>query len=145
MGSGIALSIRNKWDDVYNAYMTAYHEQGLKLGDIVTISGKPEPFPWRQVDVNIDLYSGQLAPDIIIVNAMTQFECGNDKKVQYADYDAISAAFARIKILARDTGLPVHFPLIGAGLANGKWEEIEPLIVQALGPNIEKHLWLYKP
>ena len=57
----------------------------------------------------------------------------------------LEAAFGRIRMLARDTGLPVHFPLIGCGLAHGTWEEVSKRIELGLGPNIEKVLWHFAP
>jgi hypothetical protein len=75
---------------------------------------------------------------------MTQFDTAKGPDDVVVDYDAVSAAFSRIKLLARDTGLPVHFPLIGCGLANGNWGEVSKRIEESLGNDIEKHLWIYK-
>ena len=61
------------------------------------------------------------------------------------DYPAIERAFQAIGAFARETGLPVHFPLIGCGLAGGKWERVAPLIEAGLGASVPATLWLYKP
>jgi O-acetyl-ADP-ribose deacetylase (regulator of RNase III) len=139
MGSGIAKAIRDKWPGVYMDYLSIEDDQGYILGDIQVVAGANfESKSTSIMGYYEDIY---LPANIIVVNAMTQDNYGSDKSVVYVDYDAISAAFARIKILARETKLPVHFPLIGCGLANGEWKEVAPRIEAALGPNIEKHLW----
>lgn len=103
---------------------------GLKLGDVVAS------------DVtNKDSTNNST---LLVVSALTQQECGQDKEVLYVDYDAISASFSRIKLLAKHLKLPVHVPLIGCGLANGKWEEVGPRIEAALGSDIDVTLWVQK-
>jgi O-acetyl-ADP-ribose deacetylase (regulator of RNase III) len=121
MGSGIAKSIRSKWPQVYMDYIRRDANEELQLGSVVFTN---------------------IAQDLIVASALTQFDCGNDPERVYVDYDAITATFAQIKILAKETHLAVHFPLIGCGLANGKWEEVAPKIEAALGPDIEANLWL---
>jgi len=141
MGSGIAKSIRDLWDDVYQAYRQHHLKVGLRLGDTVSVAG----IHWGQVPVvtrHLAKISAQLPKKLIVVNAMTQDEYGRDPACVYVDYDGLAAAFARVRVLARDTGLPVHFPLIGCGLANGKWEEVSARIDQLLGPDIHKTLWV---
>lgn len=141
MGSGIAKAIREKWPVVYDAYESHYYncDDTLYLGDIVTVASYDCNDDWYPY---INNYTTDLPAELIVVNAMTQFDYGRDKNVVYVDYDAITAAFARVKILARETKLPVHFPRIGAGLANGDWDEIRTRIINTLGHDIEKHLWV---
>ena len=140
MGSGVARLIRDKWTGVYLAYREEHQFKGLKLGDVQFIGSALLTRPERETR---HLYKAilQLPEDLIVANAMTQFDCGNDPDVVYVDYDAVFAAFARIRLVARDTGLPVHFPLIGCGLANGKWEQVSQLIETALGNDVEAILW----
>jgi len=136
MGSGVAKSIRDKWPSVYNAYNDHYNFEGLHLGDTIPVCGER-----NTNSIHISKYTHQLPEELIVVNAMTQYEYGGVKGVVYVDYDAVAACFSCIKLLARDTGLPVHFPLIGCGLANGDWNIVSEIIESALGPDIEKHLW----
>jgi O-acetyl-ADP-ribose deacetylase (regulator of RNase III) len=140
MGSGVAFSIRQKWPIAYGLYIDRFQKAGLRLGDIIPVAGS-------DIDVSIlgvggVPWSNEIKGEIIVVNGMTQqFYC-TDKNEVYVDYDAISAVFAQVKLLANKTGLPVHFPKIGAGLANGYWNEIKQRIEAALGPNIESNLWI---
>ena len=65
---------------------------------------------------------------------------GRDPKVRYVDYEAIEQAFARIAKVAREHQLEVHYPLIGAGLANGDWGVISKIINQQL-EGVSHTLW----
>ena len=139
MGGGIAKFIRDKWPPVYQAYKNYHSKVGLRLGDVVNVSHfklRAEKSMARHIHDVCDV----LPERLIVVNAMTQDDFGNDPRRVYVDYDAIEAAFSRISLLARDTGLPVHFPLIGCGLAKGSWEDVEQRIQRAM-PDIDKTLW----
>lgn len=109
MGSGIARQIRSKWPNVYEVYRLKYQVMGLELGTIL---------PVRTLD-------GRM-----VVNCMTQYDCGNDGR-QYVDYDAIESCIAAINnhVEAWDV-TEVGFPKIGAGLAGGDWDRIEDIIVR---------------
>ena len=122
MGAGIALTIKNRFPAAFQVYREAHERAGLQLGTITF---------------------AEVEPDLIIVNAITQDDWRRtNKDIVLADYDAIEAAFARIRPLALERRLTVNFPLIGCGLAGGAWEEVAPRIERALGEEIEKHLWL---
>lgn len=140
MGAGIARQIRDKWPDVYSAYSSHRAKAGLRLGDVVAVGGKGL-FERKAAARHLNTVSHQLPDGLIVVNAMTQYDFGNDKTVVYADAEAIYAAFARIRVIARDSGLPVHFPQIGCGLANGKWEHVAPIIRNALGKSVDATVW----
>jgi O-acetyl-ADP-ribose deacetylase (regulator of RNase III) len=47
-------------------------------------------------------------------------------------YDAVGKCLAKVAAKAKELGASVHMPRIGCGLAGGRWEVIEPLIVQSL-------------
>jgi O-acetyl-ADP-ribose deacetylase (regulator of RNase III) len=149
MGGGIAWSIREKWPGVFAAYSNHEAAVGLHLGDIVAVSKHgvvtQTDSEGKIFTADTEYRDNNLPPELIVVNAMTQFNFGGNTDVIYVDYDAISACFARVKILARQSGLAVHFPLIGCGLANGDWEEVSNRIEQALGPDIKTQLWLLPP
>lgn len=154
MGSGIARLIRDKWPGVFQVYREAHLRGRLLLGDVLPVAYAPEdqgslvtfepsepPFSEAVSRHLAGTFSG-LPEELIVVNAMTQYDFGGDPSRVYVDYDALEAAFKRVYLLSRDSGLPVHFPAIGCGLANGQWSEVEKRIEAALGPSIEKTLWL---
>lgn len=138
MGSGFAHQVRSKWPDVYEAYRARSASFGLQLGDVICVGSPSLP---DTVSRHIQNVSSQLPSNLIVANAMTQFNYGRDKSVVYANYAAIFAAFARLSLLAWDSGLPIHFPLIGCGLANGTWDEVALAIESAVAPKTKLILW----
>jgi O-acetyl-ADP-ribose deacetylase (regulator of RNase III) len=133
MGSGVAGALAAKWPTVYAGYRNFAKINGLVLGDIYINSGKTLGFKGARGDKTPDL-----PENLVIVNAMTQYDYGMHQR--QVDYDAIFACFARVRMLAKHTNLPVFFPLIGAGLGGGAWEVIAPLIDLALGPDVDSTL-----
>lgn len=142
MGAGIAAAIRAKWPAVYQAYRDRRAEFGLQLGDIIPVYGdiSKNAAAARRHGSAARAFDGGMPPELIVVNAMTQYSFGRDGV--HVDYDAVEAAFLRVKLLARDSGLPVHFPLIGCGLAGGDWAEVSARIERALGDDVDKTLWI---
>lgn len=114
MGSGVAKLIRDRYPQAYEEYNAAYREQGnhLFLGQTIWVNTAPHA----------------------IINAVTQDRYGRDENVVYADYDGIRKAFQSINeaaVLGKpgfDEVTAVALPLIGAGLANGRWSIISEII-----------------
>jgi hypothetical protein len=121
MNSGMAKAIREMYPQVYEDYKAHEKKMGLKLSDVI--------------------YT-RINEDLIIASAITQEDDGRDENVVYVDYDAISNVFAGIGLVAFLEELDVHFPLIGCGLANGKWSEVKPRIEEELGSDDRSHLWV---
>ena len=139
MGSGIARLVREKWPDVHQAYRNRHIQSGLQLGEVIFVGSSQAPAVITQKYLHA--VTAQLPTSLIVANAMTQFTCGSDKNMVYVDYDAVFAAFARINLLARDSGLTVNFPLIGCGLGNGQWKEVASAIEAAMAPAVKLVLW----
>ena len=113
MGSGVALAIRNKWPSVFWDYKQEYDNHGLYLG----------------TNIYSDTDDGK-----VIVNAITQKNFGRDSAVTYVSYAAIMSCMLDIERDMLRTGEEIQeiaMPLIGAGLANGKWDFIAPRIEKA--------------
>lgn len=140
MGSGLAEQVNKKWPGVASLYKKSHKTHGLELGQIVALGGIGLP---KEAARFVHEVSNQLPPAVVFVNAMTQLHYGRDKNVQYADYDAIFEAFTKILPIAR-LGMTVNIPYIGCGLANGKWEAVEPIIESALG-DVPVIVWDYEP
>lgn len=113
MASGVAKDIREVFPSAYEAYMKRYHEKGLKVGDVV----------WARIASEKPL---------AVANAITQESYGRDKSIRYVDYDGLRKAFKSIGDIARKYSLPVYYPMIGAGLANGDWGIISKIIEEEL-------------
>ena len=144
-GSGIAGQIRAKWPTVaqeYEHWFETNPGRDRRLGDVQVLIGTAikarieasSEETQRKLASYIDGVLPELPPHLILVNGFTQFLYGGKSKadILYADYDAISAVFARLAALSKATKLPVFFPQIGAGLANGDWTEISRRIAFAL-------------
>ncbi len=146
MGGGIAASIRSQYPEVYARYAEKYHRTGLPLGDVQLV-WNPQLAAQFGAAARSHLSTADQASDLpkhlVVANAMTQEFYGRDPDVVYVDYDAVFSAFARIRLLARDTSLPVRFPLIGAGLANGDWRTIQNAIKAGLREQFDQcELWV---
>jgi len=126
MGAGIAAQVRSRYPAAYEIYVKKHRISGLKLGEITY---------------------AEVAPNKIIVNANTQFSCGVDRR--YVDYEAVATCFEAVKILARSMEGPGHekldivFPMIGAGLAGGNWKIIETIILETIGNEFRKILYVF--
>lgn len=122
MGSGVAKAVREKYPDCYARYKLSLEttlEQKPKLGDIIWYYHNP---------TNTDSRAG-----FWIANALTQENYGRDPNKRYVNYIAIANVFKIIhnSNINQNWTPPhsdVHFPKIGAGLANGDWNIIEQII-----------------
>jgi O-acetyl-ADP-ribose deacetylase (regulator of RNase III) len=123
MGSGVAKAIRDSYPGAYYTYVQMHMQRGLKLGQVVY------HVPFLR---------------LFIANAITQEMFGGSQR--HADYFAIRKAFRHIGRLVegfpRDGNFEVHFPLIGAGLANGDWAKISKIIDETIPDAVGKNLWV---
>lgn len=121
MGSGVALAIKHAFPLAYQAYQQQYRQSGLHLGDISV---------------------ARVGDQKYVVNAVTQEDYGRDPDRVYVDYEAVRQCFSKVNALAKELGLPVHFPLIGCGLAHGDWRIVSCIIDETLDAAVPRHLWV---
>jgi O-acetyl-ADP-ribose deacetylase (regulator of RNase III) len=121
MGSGLALQVKRQYHKSYETYYIEHLRGNLHLGEVV----------WYQ----------HAGTNLYIANAITQQYYGRDPNVRYVDYDAISAVFKDVTKKALELCLPVHFPRIGAGYANGDWATIQALITAEMHPSVNYVYW----
>ncbi|KWT98490.1 MULTISPECIES: macro domain-containing protein [unclassified Variovorax] len=144
MGSGMAKAIRNRYPFAYRAYMNRFEVFGLQLGDIVAVANPKLRMQQPELMRHISQFDESIPEGVIVVNAMTQYDYATSDDTStrvFADYPAIEAAFARIYMIAAATKMPVNYPLIGCGLARGKWPEVRERIERSM-KNIDSDLWL---
>lgn len=103
MGSGVAYIVRTKYPKAYEAYLDKYDEEGWKLGEVQFVP----------------VVGGQ-----IIANCATQKDF-MPRTIRHANYPAIVHAMTTVKEYAKERGLSIAIPRIGAGLAGGEWSVIE--------------------
>lgn len=106
MGAGIAKVIKQEFPEAYLADMQTESGSMQKLGtySIASITRNGTSF--------------------IIVNAYTQYNW-RGKGIK-ADYQAIKSVFSKIK--KNFPSCRIAYPLLGAGLAGGDWNEISKII-----------------
>ncbi len=114
-GAGFALATARK----YPAAKTAYLDQEkLELGEtqFVEVSDPAES-------------------KIIIANMVAQHRLGSINGVPPIRYDALRKCMEQVKEYIEKSGITfeVHAPKFGAGLAQGDWSKIEPLIEELWG------------
>lgn len=106
MGSGVALAIKVKYPKAYEAYKRFEERHGLRLASIST---------------------AKVSETLEIANLVSQENYGRDPDTVYVSYGSIHLGFEKLHgVIPKH--IPFHFPKIGAGLANGDWDTIAPLI-----------------
>lgn len=123
MGAGVAQAICEKYPIVKQEYQSLHRKSGLKMGSVQYV---------------------QIRPHLVVANAITQLTFGRNRDILYADYDAIRKCFADINLYAKQFNHPISYPLIGCGLANGKWSVVSEIIKDELKDHKESYLWLLK-
>ena len=128
MGSGLAKQVKERWPACFEAYrqhlLFQAHGGYPSLGQVV-------PYVVNE--------------NLVIANAITQEDYGREPGKVYVNYAAVGQCFVNIARAALDLQLPVHYPMIGAGLGGGDWELIERQIELAFGPypEVDRFLWIY--
>lgn len=119
MKSGVAKVIREAFPEAYSAY-TVHIE--LNKRTRVDVLGT---IAWAVHNYNIP------GCEKVIANMITQRYYGRDPDVTYVDYDAIRSCMKRMNKKAKEFTTAPHrvaMPMIGAGLGNGDWDQIEAII-----------------
>lgn len=107
-GSGVAYTMAKKYPKARDMYLDKYDDEGWRLGDVQfvhTVSGK------------------------VIANCATQ-DAFLPRGVKHVDYKAIYFSMLKVKDFAKERGLSIAIPKIGAGLAGGDWQIIESTLEQ---------------
>lgn len=121
MGAGFAKFISDKYPQVLSDYKKAARE-GLQLGSVI----------FTPLSAKNDFY---------VCSAITQQYYGRESGRVYVDYDAVEMAFVTLGQFALHMALPLKFPLIGCGLANGKWDKVKSRIEGVLHPDVSATLY----
>jgi O-acetyl-ADP-ribose deacetylase (regulator of RNase III) len=111
-GKGFVVAVSKRWKEPEAAYRKWHRERtGFALGAVQFV---------------------QVGPYVHIANMIGQHGMRTGSKGVPVRYEAIDRALATLGDTALELGASVHMPRIGCGLAGGKWERIEPLIVKRL-------------
>lgn len=142
MGAGVALQIKNKWPKSFNDYANFIDGvfNNVSAGRQLLIPSQSAEFKQNVMGRVVDTV---ISEKLVISSAITQFDYSNSGS-KHTNYQAVYEAFEHILDLAKETRLPVHYPLIGAGLGGGNWAIISEIIdtVFQSNPEIHRTLWL---
>ena len=113
-GKGFVLAISRRWSEPEHAYRQWHRERsgndfGLGATQLV-----------------------QVRPDIWVANMVGQHGMRTGSNGPPIRYDAVAKCLATVADHAARIRASVHMPRIGCGLAGGRWERIEPMIVETL-------------
>ena len=113
-GSGFVMALSNKWKEPEEGFHKASAPHNgpsmMQLGKVQII---------------------KVEPNIYVANLVAQHMVGED---EYGEapirYDALIVCLCKISnaIKAFGGSISVHMPRMGAGLARGRWEIIEPIV-----------------
>lgn len=115
-GKGIVLAISRKWPEPEREFRAWYASgDDFGLGRIQVV---------------------RVTPHIEVANMVGQKGVQRRGKRSSSGppirYDALERCLESLTQVARDRSASVHMPRIGAGLAGGRWELIEPIIERTL-------------
>lgn len=143
-GAGFVVAVSKQWPGPEKLYRQWYQETefdyeaaAFKLEKfnffLREYFTEPVPFVLGQIQpVPVGNFSGEFRH--YVVNLIGQRSCGDFKGIPPIRYEAIREGFVRLDefadYVATQSGkeTEIHMPMIGAGLAGGKWEIIEGLI-----------------
>ncbi len=113
-GKGFVMAVSARWPAAEEAYRCWHRERSQNdfgLGAVQFV---------------------QVEPTIWVANMVGQHGIKGGTRSQPIRYEAVAACLGKVAEKAKEINASVHMPRIGCGLAGGKWDAIEPLIVQAL-------------
>lgn len=115
-GKGFVMAISKKWKKPENQYREWFRSKdGFELGKVQFV---------------------QVEEDLWVANLIGQHKINKDENGNAPiRYDAIEDGLNTVALFAKENNATIHMPRIGCGLAGGKWEMIEPIILETLSEN----------
>jgi len=112
-GAGFVLALSKRWKEPEKLYR---EQKNYVLGKIMVI---------------------RVEEDICVVNMIAQHDVKPMKDsegniIPPIRYDALKECLKTVNDIAVRTGATIHAPRFGAGLAGGKWSEIEKIIKEVV-------------
>jgi O-acetyl-ADP-ribose deacetylase (regulator of RNase III) len=113
-GKGFVLAVSRRWpqpEQDYRAWYRGRSGNDFSLGAV------------RLVQVQSDFW---------VANMIAQRGIRTGRAGPPIRYDALERCLTSLADQAAALGASVHMPRIGCGLAGGRWDRIEPIIIRAL-------------
>lgn len=118
-GKGFVMAISKRWKKPENHYREWFKsKEEFELGKVQLV---------------------QVEEDLWVANLIGQHKINKDENGEAPiRYNAIEEGLKTVSEFAKTNKASVHMPRIGCGLAGGKWEMIEPIILNTLSnKNVE--------
>lgn len=128
--TGVILQQVNAQGVMRSGFAKAVFEKYPRVREVYCDTIKMNQYH-RGLDYVGTIHVVQVLPELFIVNMVSQQFYGKDG-VRYTSYDALDKCLAKVAELGVSK-MPVHHPMIGAGLGGGNWNVIKTLIEQHLG------------
>lgn len=122
-GKGFVLAVSKRWPKAEREYRTAFAQAPKpSLGDVQIV---------------------EVADDMYVANLIGQHGVARSKTgVPPIRYPAVRQGLERVAMFAQQHGATVHMPRIGCGLAGGTWDQIGPIVEEALcGVSVTVYDW----
>ena len=113
-GGGFVLAISKRWNEPEKQYKEWVRSGKGKLGEIQFVPVKK---------------------DIVVVNMIAQESFVSFVNPVAVRYEALKKCLQQVSDSIKGNEVSVHMPRIGCGIAGGKWENIEPIIIETLCSN----------
>ena len=113
-GGGFVLSISKRWSEPEKQYKKWIRNREGKLGEIQFVP---------------------VEKDIVVVNMIAQESFVSFVNPVAVRYEALKKCLQQVSDSIKGNEVSVHMPRIGCGIAGGKWENIEPIIIETLFKN----------
>ncbi|GAA1575173.1 macro domain-containing protein [Dactylosporangium maewongense] len=113
-GAGFVLAVSRRWPEPERDYRRWHRERAgndFALGAVRVL---------------------EVQPSVFVANMIGQHGIKTGSSGPPVRYEAIGRALTAVGDRALDLGASVHMPRIGCGLAGGRWDKVEPLVVSAL-------------
>ena len=109
-GKGFVMAISKRWKKPENQYREWFKSKdGFELGKVQFV---------------------QVEEDLSVANLIGQHKINKDENGNAPiRYNAIEDGLKEVALFAKENNASIHMPRIGCGLAGGKWEMIEPIII----------------
>jgi O-acetyl-ADP-ribose deacetylase (regulator of RNase III) len=111
-GRGFVLAISRRWKEPEAEFRRWNRDRvGFALGEIQMV---------------------QVEEELWVANMIGQHGVGQGAEGPPIRYEALRSCLEKVTSRAKELSASVHMPRIGCGLAGGKWENVEPLLIETL-------------
>ncbi len=113
-GKGFVLAVSARWPEAERAYRRWHREPAGNDFGLGAVQFVP------------------VGRHVWVANMVGQHGVARGSGAPPIRYEVVARCLEALADRAAELGASVHMPRIGCGLAGGKWERIEPLILEAL-------------